>query len=84
MFHFIVQVLNITSGIEALEMFDSITYQKGALVIRMLQSYLGDESFQVRIAYNIYNASSIFSYHLIMTSLSWSSTNFLKFVSNMI
>ncbi|KAG6479739.1 hypothetical protein ZIOFF_063211 [Zingiber officinale] len=44
------QVLNITSSIEALEMFDSITYQKGALVIRMLQSYLGDESFQKSLA----------------------------------
>ncbi|KAG6476951.1 hypothetical protein ZIOFF_066201 [Zingiber officinale] len=45
-----IEVLNITSGIEALEMFDSITYQKGALVIRMLQSYLGDESFQKSLA----------------------------------
>ncbi|KAG6479740.1 hypothetical protein ZIOFF_063212 [Zingiber officinale] len=42
-----IEVLNITSGIEALEMFDSITYQKGALVIRMLQSYIGDESLQI-------------------------------------
>ncbi|XP_042432857.1 aminopeptidase M1-D-like [Zingiber officinale] len=45
-----IEVLNITSGIEALEMFDSITYQKGALVIRMLQSYIGDESLQKSIA----------------------------------
>ncbi|XP_042432854.1 aminopeptidase M1-B-like [Zingiber officinale] len=45
-----IEVLNITSSIEALEMFDSITYQKGALVIRMLQSYLGDESFQKSLA----------------------------------
>ncbi|XP_042437234.1 aminopeptidase M1-B-like [Zingiber officinale] len=45
-----IEVLNITSGIEALEMFDSITYQKGALVIRMLQSYIGDESLQKSLA----------------------------------
>jgi puromycin-sensitive aminopeptidase len=28
------------------EIFDSISYEKGASVIRMLQSYLGAESFQ--------------------------------------
>ncbi|RYR42254.1 hypothetical protein Ahy_A08g038721 isoform E [Arachis hypogaea] len=31
------------------EIFDSISYRKGASVIRMLQSYLGAESFQVTI-----------------------------------
>lgn len=29
------------------EIFDAISYRKGASVIRMLQSYLGAESFQV-------------------------------------
>lgn len=29
------------------EIFDAISYRKGASVIRMLQSYLGPESFQV-------------------------------------
>jgi puromycin-sensitive aminopeptidase len=29
------------------EIFDAISYSKGASVIRMLQSYLGAESFQV-------------------------------------
>ncbi|XP_074565091.1 aminopeptidase M1-B-like [Curcuma longa] len=45
-----IQVLNITSGIEAFAMFDAITYNKGALVIRMLQNYLGDKSFQKSLA----------------------------------
>ncbi|XP_074565090.1 aminopeptidase M1-B-like [Curcuma longa] len=45
-----VQVLNITSGIEVLAMFDSITYKKGSMVIRMLQNYLGDKSFQKSLA----------------------------------
>jgi len=29
------------------EIFDAISYRKGASVIRMLQSYLGAECFQV-------------------------------------
>ncbi len=31
---------------EALEMFDSITYQKGCAVMRMLENFLGEESFR--------------------------------------
>lgn len=31
-----------------LEIFDAISYEKGSSVIRMLQSYLGDDVFQVR------------------------------------
>ena len=31
------------------EIFDAISYRKGASVIRMLQSYLGAECFQVSI-----------------------------------
>jgi aminopeptidase N len=37
--------INHTSEIDAI--FDSISYDKGASVIRMLQSYLGAECFQV-------------------------------------
>ena len=33
------------------EIFDAISYRKGAAVIRMLQSYLGAEIFQVCSAY---------------------------------
>ena len=31
---------------EALEMFDSITYQKGCAVMRMLENFLGEENFR--------------------------------------
>jgi len=31
---------------EALEMFDSITYQKGCAVMRMLENFLGEEAFR--------------------------------------
>lgn len=31
------------------EIFDAISYRKGASVIRMLQSYLGAETFQVSL-----------------------------------
>jgi puromycin-sensitive aminopeptidase len=31
---------------EAIEMFDSITYQKGCAVMRMLENFLGDEKFR--------------------------------------
>jgi aminopeptidase N len=31
---------------EAIEMFDSITYQKGCAVMRMLEHFLGDEPFR--------------------------------------
>jgi aminopeptidase N len=37
--------INHASEIDAI--FDSISYDKGASVIRMLQSYLGAECFQV-------------------------------------
>lgn len=37
--------INHANEIDAI--FDSISYDKGASVIRMLQSYLGAESFQV-------------------------------------
>jgi hypothetical protein len=33
------------------EIFDAISYRKGASVIRMLQSYLGAEIFQVCFSY---------------------------------
>jgi puromycin-sensitive aminopeptidase len=33
------------------EIFDAISYRKGAAVIRMLQSYLGAEIFQVCFSY---------------------------------
>ena len=33
------------------EIFDAISYRKGAAVIRMLQSYLGAEIFQVCCSY---------------------------------
>lgn len=35
------------------EIFDAISYRKGASVIRMLQSYLGAEVFQVWSAYQL-------------------------------
>lgn len=38
-------VVNHTGEID--EIFDAISYRKGASVIRMLQSYLGAECFQV-------------------------------------
>lgn len=45
-FALFVQVeVNHASEIDAI--FDSISYDKGASVIRMLQSYLGAECFQV-------------------------------------
>ncbi|KAG6389346.1 hypothetical protein SASPL_150814 [Salvia splendens] len=39
--------VDINHASEVGEIFDAISYQKGASVIRMLQSYLGPESFQV-------------------------------------
>jgi hypothetical protein len=47
LFGMFVQVdINHASEIDAI--FDSISYDKGASVIRMLQSYLGAERFQVK------------------------------------
>lgn len=43
---FLMQV-DINHASEIDEIFDAISYRKGASVIRMLQSYLGPEVFQV-------------------------------------
>lgn len=40
--------MEINHACEVDEIFDAISYRKGASVIRMLQSYLGAEPFQVR------------------------------------
>src|SRR5207302_80507 len=34
---------------EALQRFDAISYEKGATVLRMIESYLGDEGLRVRV-----------------------------------
>lgn len=39
--------VEINHAAEVHEIFDSISYRKGASIIRMLQSYLGAECFQV-------------------------------------
>jgi len=39
--------VEINHACEIDEIFDAISYRKGASVIRMLQSYLGAECFQV-------------------------------------
>lgn len=39
--------MEINHACEIDEIFDAISYRKGASVIRMLQSYLGAECFQV-------------------------------------
>lgn len=40
---------------EIQEIFDAISYKKGASVIRMLQNYIGAESFQVGdLIYSLY------------------------------
>ncbi|KAG6476949.1 hypothetical protein ZIOFF_066199 [Zingiber officinale] len=41
--------VNMTYGIDPIVIFDPIVYNKGAIVILMVQSYLGNISFQVRI-----------------------------------
>lgn len=33
-----------------IEIFDVVSYKKGSAVIRMLQGYLGDATFQVKMA----------------------------------
>ncbi|XP_074565089.1 aminopeptidase M1-A-like [Curcuma longa] len=38
--------VNMTYGNNAFAFFDAIVYNKGAIVVRMIQSYLGDISFQ--------------------------------------
>lgn len=39
--------MEINHASEIDEIFDGISYSKGAAIIRMLQSYLGAQSFQV-------------------------------------
>lgn len=39
--------MEVNHAAEIDEIFDAISYRKGASVIRMLQSYLGAEVFQV-------------------------------------
>lgn len=41
--------MDINHASEIDEIFDAISYRKGASVIRMLQSYLGAECFQVSL-----------------------------------
>lgn len=49
--------MEINHAAEIDEIFDAISYRKGASVIRMLQSYLGAECFQVGLAcYMHYNS----------------------------
>lgn len=40
--------VEINHASEVDEIFDSVSYNKGAAIIRMLQSYLGASPFQVR------------------------------------
>jgi puromycin-sensitive aminopeptidase len=41
---------DVKDPVEALQMFDDITYSKGASIIRMLEEYVGEESFQKGVA----------------------------------
>ena len=52
------------------EIFDAISYRKGASVIRMLQSYLGAECFQVGSLFRF-----VFPF-LVICFISWSLNNF--------
>jgi len=41
---------DVKNPVEAFEMFDDITYSKGACIIRMLEEYVGEESFREGVA----------------------------------
>lgn len=45
-----------------IEVFDDISYKKGSAVIRMLQGYLGDLVFQVRVYVLNYRGVRLNSY----------------------
>lgn len=46
--------VDINHASEIDEIFDAISYRKGASLIRMLQSYLGAECFQVCHFFNVF------------------------------
>ena len=50
--------MEINHASEIDEIFDAISYRKGASVIRMLQSYLGPECFQVGPLVSYYTVST--------------------------
>lgn len=45
--HPIIQSVNSPS--EITELFDTISYEKGASVIRMLENFIGEENFQIAV-----------------------------------
>lgn len=65
----IISQVDINHASEIDEIFDDISYKKGASVIRMLQSYLGAESFQVRLLHFLIFFQFLFSYTKYAVSL---------------
>lgn len=58
--------MEVNHAAEIDEIFDAISYRKGASVIRMLQSYLGAEVFQVRSHAHFFSYKRIAAFILCM------------------
>lgn len=61
--------MEINHASEIDEIFDAISYRKGASVIRMLQSYLGAECFQVGFVCYMYHDFVSIDYLMILISI---------------